>query len=291
MQELLKKIREYINYSQTEMADELGVSFATINRWENGHAIPNNLAQDKIYNFCLKKSIPLYDFIIQNINDISNNIKLENNRILLFHGSKLGIEGRIGPKSRNACDFGKGFYMGSEPSQSLTLICDFPKSKFYIVSIDKNDLNTIEIETDIKWAMVVAYNRGRMNKIKDSQLYNFYKNYLLNKDLVIGNIADDRMFNVIDNFFEGMITDKALVFSFSALKLGKQYVMLTQKGCDRVRIEKEISLSYLERKCLQKVSIENRLKGVNLANDICKNYRREGYFFDELLDSALKEEK
>ena len=68
MQELLKKIREYINYSQTEMADELGVSFATINRWENGHAIPNNLAQDKIYNFCLKKSIPLYDFIIQNIN-------------------------------------------------------------------------------------------------------------------------------------------------------------------------------------------------------------------------------
>ena len=291
MQELLKKIREYINYSQTEMADELGVSFATINRWENGHAIPNNLAQDKIYNFCLKKSIPLYDFIIQNINDISNNIKLENNRILLFHGSKLGIEGKIEPKSRNACDFGKGFYMGSEPSQSLTLICDFPKSKFYIVSIDKNDLNTIEIETDIKWAMVVAYNRGRMDKIKDSQLYNFYKNYLLNKDLVIGNIADDRMFNVIDDFFEGMITDKALVSSLSALKFGKQYVMLTQKGCDRVRIEKEISLSYLERKCLQKISIENRLKGVNLANDICKNYRREGYFFDELLDSALKEEK
>ena len=139
--------------------------------------------------------------------------------------------------------------------------------------------------------MVVAYNRGRMDKIKDSQLYNFYKNYLLNKDLVIGNIADDRMFNVIDNFFEGMITDKALVSSLSALKLGKQYVMLTQKGCDRVRIEKEISLSYLERKCLQKISIENRLKCVNLANNICKNYRREGYFFDELLDSALKEEK
>lgn len=37
MQELLKKIRESANYSQVEMSDELGVSFATINRWECGH--------------------------------------------------------------------------------------------------------------------------------------------------------------------------------------------------------------------------------------------------------------
>ena len=33
----------------------------------------------------------------------------------------------------------------------------------------------------------------------------------------------------------------------------------------------------------------NREKGTSLANDICKNYRREGMFFDELLDAALKE--
>ncbi len=56
MQELLKKIRESANYSQVEMSDELGVSFATINRWENGHTIPNMLAQEKIYDFCVKHS-------------------------------------------------------------------------------------------------------------------------------------------------------------------------------------------------------------------------------------------
>ena len=27
-------------------------------------------------------------------------------------------------------------------------------------------------------------------------------------------------------------------------------------------------------------------KGITLANDICKNYRREGSFFDEILDEA-----
>ena len=288
MQELLKKIRECANYSQIEMADELGVSFATINRWENGHVIPNKLAQEKIYDFCVKHSIPLYDFIIQKVDDLANSIKIEDNRIILYHGSKSGLEGRIEPKSRDKCDFGKGFYMGTEIGQSLTLICDFPKSEFYIVSIDTKDLNLVEIPADIEWAMLVAYHRGRMDKIKGTKLYEKYENYLSNKDLAIGSIVDDRMFYVIDNFFQELITDQALVGSLSALQLGKQYVLLTQKGCDKVKIEMKVELSWLERKCLQIVNEENRIKGVNIANEICKNYRREGRFFDEILDSARK---
>ena len=286
MQELLKKIRESVNYSQIEMADELGVSFATINRWENGHTIPNRLAQEKIYDFCVKHSVPLYDFIIQKVHDSAKAIKIEDGRIILYHGSKSGLEGRIEPKSRDKCDFGKGFYMGTEPGQPLTLVCDFPKSEFYIVSIDIKDLNFIEIPANIEWAMLVAYHRGRMDEIKGTKLYEKYENYLSNKDLAIGSIADDRMFYVIDNFFQELITDQALVGSLSALQLGKQYVMLTQKGCDKVKIEAKVELSWLERKCLQIVSEDNRTKGVNIANEICKNYRREGRFFDEILDSA-----
>jgi hypothetical protein len=104
--------------------------------------------------------------------------------------------------------------------------------------------------------------------------------------VIIGSIANDRMFYVLDNFFLGNITDLALIKSLSALQLGKQYVAVTQKGCDAVRIEKEIPLSYLERRFLQDVSEENRAKGIRAANDICKNYRREGEFFDEIMDRA-----
>ena len=108
--------------------------------------------------------------------------------------------------------------------------------------------------------------------------------------MIVGSIADDRMFYVIDNFFLGNITDAALVNSLSALELGKQYVAITQKACDSVKIECEVELSYLERQFLKDVAGENREKGTYLANDICKNYRREGLFFDELLDAALKGE-
>ena len=72
------------------------------------------------------------------------------------------------------------------------------------------------------------------------------------------------------------------------LKIGKQYVAITEKACKAISIEKEIELSYFEKKVLQKVSEGNRQKGVNLANEICKFHRREGKFFDEILDEALK---
>ena len=53
MQDLIKKIRSYMNMNQTEFAEQLNVTFATVNRWENGRALPNKLAQNKIYDLFL----------------------------------------------------------------------------------------------------------------------------------------------------------------------------------------------------------------------------------------------
>lgn len=286
MQTLIKQIRTYLNMSQTEFAEKLNVTFATVNRWENDRAIPNKLAQSKMYDLCKEKSVPVYDMTFKKITDAAEAVRLDAGRVLLYHGSKAGIEGAIEPKSRKQCDFGKGFYMGTEPIQALTLICDYEKSKFYIVSIGTDELAHMEVPTDIDWAMLVAYHRGKMEKINGTSFYNKYRDMTANKDLIVGNIANDRMFFVIDNFFVGNVTDAALINSLSALQLGKQYVTVSQKGCDAVRIEAEVNLSYLERLLMKEVAEKNRAKGISLANDICKNYRREGLFFDEILDEA-----
>lgn len=288
MRELIKQIRQYIGLSQTEMAKKIGVQFATINRWENGHSQPTRLAEEGLFSLCEDFNVPVYDMIIEKINSEVSSLKIENERLILYHGSKSGLVGEIAPISREKCDFGKGFYMGTTPEQPLTLICDFEESKFYVVSIDVNELATVEISEDIDWAMIVAYHRGRMERIKGSKFYNKYSTLTTDKDLVIGSIANDRMFYVIDNFFLENITDIALVNSLSALQLGKQYVALTEKACKAIKVEKEIELSFFEKKVLRKVSEKNRQKGIELANEICKSYRREGKFFDEILDSALE---
>ena len=286
MQDLIKKIRSHMNMNQTEFAELLNVTFATVNRWENGRALPNKLAQDKIYDLCKEYDVPVYDMILEKIAAASGSVELDKGRVLLYHGSKSGIEGDIAPKSRKQCDFGKGFYMGTEPSQALTLICDYESAKFYIVSISVDNLAVLDVPADLEWAMIVAYHRGRMEKIKGTPFYSKYQEMAKDKDLIIGSIANDRMFFVIDNFFIGNITDAALINCLSALELGKQYVAVTRKGCDAVRIEKEIPISYLEKLFIKEVSEANRVKGSSLANDICRNYRREGLFFDEILDQA-----
>lgn len=76
----------------------------------------------------------------------------------------------------------------------LTLTCDYEKSKFYIVSVDMDKLAYIEVPSDIDWAMLVAYHRGRIKKINGTAFYNKYRDMTANKDLIIGNIVNDRMF-------------------------------------------------------------------------------------------------
>lgn len=290
MKDFLKSIREHLHLSQTELAEKLGVTFATVNRWENGRAIPTQLAQSALLACCKERRVPVFQMILQIIEAEAEAVPRENGRIVLFHGSKSGLCGPIEPKSREMCDFGRGFYMGTDPKQALTLICDFPDSRFYLVSVNMQALEAAEIQADAEWAMLVALHRGRLEPLRGTAFYEKYVRLTAGKDLVIGNIADDRMYYVLDAFFSGSVTDTALVRSLSALKLGKQYVAVSRKACDAVRVEKEIPLSFLERKVLQEESEQNRRTGIRLANSICREYRREGRYFDEILEEAKKGE-
>lgn len=53
----IKDIRRKCLLNQTEFADAIGVSFSTVNRWENEKAIPNYQALKKIKDFCEKNDI------------------------------------------------------------------------------------------------------------------------------------------------------------------------------------------------------------------------------------------
>ena len=210
----------------------------------------------------------------------------QTNTITLYHGSKSGLHGIIAPISRDRCDFGKGFYMGTDPLQPLTLICNYPDAKLYTLSVDLSGLNILDMEMGLDWALLVAYNRGKMETARLSSIYQRFAGLTSGYDLVSGYIANDRMFVVLDRFFNGEITDLALIHSLSALKLGKQYVALTKKACKNVKIEKEQILSIEEREKLKKKSEANRSTGIRLADEICRNYRREGRFFDEILEAG-----
>jgi len=50
--ETLAQLRQQLGVSQEKLARQLGVSFATVNRWENGYHTPSNLAKARFDAFC-----------------------------------------------------------------------------------------------------------------------------------------------------------------------------------------------------------------------------------------------
>jgi DNA-binding transcriptional regulator YiaG len=54
---VVKMVRKKTGMSQEDLARALNVSFATINRWENGKTHPNKLTKSVFLNFCEKNGI------------------------------------------------------------------------------------------------------------------------------------------------------------------------------------------------------------------------------------------
>lgn len=56
---ILKDLREKLLLSQTELANLLDVSFASVNRWENGHNAPTIKVKRQIKELCIQNNIDI----------------------------------------------------------------------------------------------------------------------------------------------------------------------------------------------------------------------------------------
>ena len=278
MENIYKTIRQMAKMSQEQFAGEIGTTVLSINRWENDKAEPNRMSQRQLFRFCVENGIELGEKIAED-----KRYTGRSNRLILYHGSKEGITGKIAPVSRDECDFGAGFYMGTGTLQPLTLVCSEAAPKFYTVSLDTTGLKILNLGIDLEWAMLIAYFRKEMESVKGSEIYEKYAHLTDGYDLVVGYIANDRMYTELARFFRGDISDIALLHCLSALDLGKQYVAISEKACKQVKILKEESLSQLELSVLEDLSSKRRKEGIRLADEIVKQYRREGQFFDEII--------
>lgn len=51
------QLRSELRISQKELAEQLNISVATVNRWENGRTEPNKMTRFVIRDFCKSKNI------------------------------------------------------------------------------------------------------------------------------------------------------------------------------------------------------------------------------------------
>ena len=111
VKDLIRTIRAKANMNQEQFASALGTTTVSINRWENGKALPNQMAQTNIFQFCKAQGIDVAALIVEMLH-----YEHTEGRNIFYHGSKKGIVGDIAPVSHEECDFGRGFYMAPEHS-------------------------------------------------------------------------------------------------------------------------------------------------------------------------------
>ena len=57
--EQVKYVRMVLRISQTELAEQCGISYATVSRWERENRTPQIAMAGKFYSFCLRNGFEL----------------------------------------------------------------------------------------------------------------------------------------------------------------------------------------------------------------------------------------
>lgn len=275
----LNIIIKTLDVSLSDLSNELNFDLPTLSNWLNGKYEPDRRSKEDIYEYAYRHNIRInlaYEKPLKKLGD-------KEGFVMLYHGAKNKINGEIDlNKSRNNNDFGKGFYMDESLKQSSIFVSEYPNSHIYSYGLYLKDLNVKEYKVDLKWMLVIAYNRGRLSDYKDSNKLKKIMDEYKKCDVIIAPIADNRMFDIIDEFVEGRITSDACSFALASLDLGKQYVLKTKKAIKKLGFIKEYYLCNSERKEYTEIRNKESIDRISKISNFRSKYRN-GKYIEEIL--------
>ena len=175
--------------------------------------------------------------------------------------------------------------MGESERQPLTLICHSAQPKLYTLEFEDSGLRALDVGSDLLWALFVAYNRGEMSAYADTPLVRRLSAMAEGVDVLRGRIANDRVFQTVQMFFERTITLETLGEVLKAVNLGRQVCAVSERACERIRIVSERVVGEAECAQLREKSERHRQRASELTDRIVDARRRtDGIYFDELCE-------
>lgn len=272
-------LREMRQLSQAELADQLGVGIATINRWENKNKEPTEENLERFYAYAYHSGIRL-----NRIKEQFYREELENDAILLFHGAKTTIDGEIrADVSRHNNDFGQGFYMGESFRQAALFVSNFESSSVYCIRFRNRGLIGVSYSVNTEWMLTIACFRGRLKGRISAEKQAQICKKANQSDYIVAPIADNRMYQIIDSFIDGEITDEQCRHALAATELGMQYVIKTERAAKCANALERCYLCSEEKKDYYTARSDNFRAAEDKVRAARIKYRGKGKYIDELL--------
>lgn len=275
----LKSIREILGISQSEFADRIGVEQITISRNELGRTNPSAKILENVYTFAFAKNIK-----INKLKEMFWRDDLKKHEKLLFHGAKSKIDGEIDiHRGRYNNDFGQGFYAGESYEQAISFVSGFENSSVYYICFNADNLMCKRYAVNQEWMMTIAYYRGALDEYKNHPVVKKIIEQSRACDYIIAPIADNRMFQIINSFIEGELTDEQCKHCLAATNLGMQYIFVSEKAVAQAKIIERCYISHNEREYYKNIRLEESKLGANKVKLARKQYRGKGRYIDEIL--------
>jgi hypothetical protein len=216
---------------------------------------------------------------------------IRKDEIIVYHGSRGGIVGEIKPTSRIRCDFGCGFYMGTNPEQVKGLIVEDSSPVFYTLKINLKDFdrNKILILDGMDWVYSVLANRQKIKEFNNLDIVQQIINKQQDYDFMIGAIADDRMNEAMRRFQMNGLTDIGLKACLESIDYGYQIVAKSEKACKRIEILSEKDIYGLEADNIRRYVNDKRKESQNVVETMNRKYLREGQYLSEIIENHQKQ--
>ena len=274
-----KAIRDVLDISQKEFAKVLDTEQKTISNIESKDSYPSKTIVESAFTYAFKKYVK-----INKLKELLCRDNLSHNEKLLFHGSKGEIKGNIDVNfGRGNNDFGQGFYTGESYEQAVSFISTYDDPSVYFMSFDDSDLKCKRYSVDREWMMTIAYYRETLDKYENHPLIKKIIKESRDCDYIIAPITDNKMFDTINEFIEGNLTDEQCKHCLAATNLGMQYVFLTEKAASRLKIVERCYVCDKEREHYKKLKEDYRKLGNDKVKLAKAQYRGVGKYIDEVL--------
>ena len=276
----IQAVKTLLNLSNTELANYLNVARSTINRIVNGKVQPTSLFLESFYSFA-------YHNPIRNLrlNNLKVQFVLDKYDTILFHGAKNNIVGSVDlSHSRKEIDVGVGFYLGETYTQAVSYIFLNRDSSVYLFDTKElSSLKTKEFNVSFEWMIMVCYYRNQIDRFKENKIVKDIIKEVEEADVIIAPIADNNMFEIMNQFARGDITELQAMSALSASNLGKQHVLKSIRACNSIKMIDRLYICKEEREDIGK---EQQVL-TNIAYDKSKlaieQFRHQGKYIEEIL--------
>lgn len=281
--------------SFVSMCKKIGISPDDYLAIKYGNITPTKEQLENIYNFAYTRNLFLNEISWQECLDEYRKERVK----VCSHGARTNIVGdirldanKLGTEERKDVanynggetnDFAEGFYLGQDIAQAGMFVGQEPNSSLYILTFDPKGLKCAYFNVDEDWMLAVGLFRNRLTQYENHPKLKAIKDKVDNCDFVFAPIADNKVFEVIDAFTAGEITNMQCLYALSATHLGYQYVIKTQKALDNLNIIQHLYYCALEKSLYNKESDVESNTSINKAIIAKKRYKNQGKFISEIL--------